>query len=290
MGRRIFFLYAIQFPKLLRCRSRLLAEDRDEVADIAVAAEIGDAVERSVGSADEEFFGAADAQNRNVRADGAADKTLEQAGQILRRNVELLGEIIDIKRVRKMTFDFLHCRADILKIERVLRLGKSGGKLGKTRQKLKALNRESGVIHFIVLKMGDDHAVDPFLKPGTVRGRDKKIRRDSADFIEILREFAVKCQKRRIPQPVSAVFPVFMRHMRRDQNPVSGFQGNLLPSKGKHSFPAFRLNPVVQRKAVRADDRLLQPVVADAVGGKRKIGGRWFKENIVVNIYYLFCI
>ena len=78
----------------------------DKVADIAVAAEGCDAVERSVGTADEKLLGAADAQNADVRADRAADKTLEQACQILRRDMELFREIIHIERVGKMTFDF----------------------------------------------------------------------------------------------------------------------------------------------------------------------------------------
>ena len=48
-----FRLYAVQLPELLRRCPGLLAENRDKVADIAVAAEGGDAVERSVGTADE---------------------------------------------------------------------------------------------------------------------------------------------------------------------------------------------------------------------------------------------
>ena len=74
-----FRLYAVQLPELLRRCPGLLAENRDKVADIAVAAEGCDAVERSVGTADEKLLGAADAQNADVRADRAADKTLEQA-------------------------------------------------------------------------------------------------------------------------------------------------------------------------------------------------------------------
>lgn len=46
-----FRLYAVQLPELLRRCTGLLAENRDKVADIAVAAEGGDAVERSVGTA-----------------------------------------------------------------------------------------------------------------------------------------------------------------------------------------------------------------------------------------------
>ena len=98
-----FRLYAVQLPELLRRCPGLLAENRDKVADIAVAAEGGDAVERSVGTADEKLLGAADAQNADVRADRAADKTLEQACQILRRDMELFREIIHIERVGKMT-------------------------------------------------------------------------------------------------------------------------------------------------------------------------------------------
>ena len=73
-----FRLYAVQLPELLRRCPGLLAENRDKVADIAVAAEGCDAVERSVGTADEKLLGAADAQNADVRADRAADKTLEE--------------------------------------------------------------------------------------------------------------------------------------------------------------------------------------------------------------------
>ena len=67
-----FRLYAVQLPELLRRCPGLLAENRDKVADIAVAAEGGDAVERSVGTADEKLLGAADALptkrwNRRVR-------------------------------------------------------------------------------------------------------------------------------------------------------------------------------------------------------------------------------
>ena len=93
-----FRLYAVQLPELLRRCPGLLAENRDKVADIAVAAEGCDAVERSVGTADEKLLGAADAQNADVRADRAADKTLEQACQILRRDMELFREIIHIER------------------------------------------------------------------------------------------------------------------------------------------------------------------------------------------------
>ena len=95
-----FRLYAVQLPELLRRCPGLLAENRDKVADIAVAAEGCDAVERSVGTADEKLLGAADAQNADVRADRAADKTLEQACQILRRDMELFREIIHIERVK----------------------------------------------------------------------------------------------------------------------------------------------------------------------------------------------
>ena len=89
-----FRLYAVQLPELLRRCTGLLAENRDKVADIAVAAEGGDAVERSVGTADEKLLGAADAQNADVRADRAADKTLEQACQILRCDMELFRDTL----------------------------------------------------------------------------------------------------------------------------------------------------------------------------------------------------
>ena len=145
--------YAVQLPELLRRCPGLLAENRDKVADIAVAAEGGDAVERSVGTADEKLLGAADAQNADVRADRAADKTLEQACQILRRDMELFREIIHIERVGKMTFDFLHCRADILEIQRVLRPGKAGAELGKACQELKASDGERSIVDVIFQKM-----------------------------------------------------------------------------------------------------------------------------------------
>ena len=72
-----------EHPLYLQYVRPAMQENRDKVADIAVAAEGGDAVERSVGTADEKLLGAADAQNADVRADRAADKTLEQACQIL---------------------------------------------------------------------------------------------------------------------------------------------------------------------------------------------------------------
>ena len=148
-----FRLYAVQLPELLRRCPGLLAENRDKVADIAVAAESGDAVERSVGTADEKLLGAADAQNADVRADRAADKTLEQACQILRFDMELFREIIHIERVGKMTFDFLHCRADILEIQRMLRPGKAGAELGKACQELKASDGERSIVDVIFQKM-----------------------------------------------------------------------------------------------------------------------------------------
>ena len=132
--RRIFFagngqLYAIQFPELFRCRSGLLAEDGDEVADIAVAAQCCNAVDGGVRAADQEFLCTADAQEGDIGTDRIADKTLEKTGQILWGDVERQGEIIYIKRVGKMTFDFLYCRADILEIQRMFCLRKTGAKL-----------------------------------------------------------------------------------------------------------------------------------------------------------------
>ena len=63
-----FRLYAVQLPELLRRCPGLLAENRDKVADIAVAAESGDAVERSVGTADEKFAALEAAGVKTVRS------------------------------------------------------------------------------------------------------------------------------------------------------------------------------------------------------------------------------
>ena len=80
-------------------------------------------------------------------------KRLEQACQILRRDMELFREIIHIERVGKMTFDFLHCRADILEIQRMLRPGKAGAELGKACQELKASDGERSIVDVIFQKM-----------------------------------------------------------------------------------------------------------------------------------------
>ena len=62
-------------------------------------------------------------------------------------------EFVDIKRIGKMTFDFLHCWADVLEVQRVFRMGKTGVQLRQARQKCKALHGECRIVHFAVLQI-----------------------------------------------------------------------------------------------------------------------------------------
>ena len=73
--------------------------------------------------------------------------------------MELFREIIHIERVGKMTFDFLHCRADILEIQRVLRPGKAGAELGKACQELKASDGERSIVDIETLQHTNEQLV-----------------------------------------------------------------------------------------------------------------------------------
>lgn len=97
---------SIHLPELPRRHPGLLPEGRYEVADIMVACQVADALYLQVGLADEQFFCLIDPEAGDIAADGITGEALEEACQVLGRDMDPGSQVIDIEIFGIFCFDF----------------------------------------------------------------------------------------------------------------------------------------------------------------------------------------
>ena len=112
-------VYPVILPELLRCCAGLPAEYGDKVADIMKPTHVADALYLQVGIPDQQLFCPVDPEPDDIVLYGVSGETPVQPGQVLRRNVDLMGQAVLVGYGRRICFDFLCYRRDILPVQRM---------------------------------------------------------------------------------------------------------------------------------------------------------------------------
>ena len=266
----------MKLPEFQRRVAGSRAEDADEMAGILETDPVCDVLNFCLRLGQKKLFGFRNAKVLQISVDGAAEKSLKQAGQVLRSHIDQRRQLGNCQRLVVICFDFLYHREHIFLVLGMFRRIVTLPAAGKAQQEFIALCGQGESVQTVGF-MGGDCPVDEPAEGTAVGGGDQRKRRLVYNFRYVGRQCAGEGGEGGKPYfPVSSVG---MGRIRRNQDPFVGFQGEGSAADFNGAAALFRLEPVVERVPAGAPDRFLIPVVSDAFQCQGKIEWGQAKVN-----------